>query len=884
MLRLATRTPRCIQLVCLFLLVGTVLLTGCTRNRYRLAADQQAYDLVAEKGAMHPPWDTGPWNVYGDPRSRYFDTCSPDRPPMPPDDPCSHVFMRDVAGMKGWKHWDDFGSRAQVDNAKWREQLVEYARFNDKDEVILDLDSSLQLAIIHSSNYWTQLETIYLSALDVSTERFRFEIQFYGGNGTRFEHMGRLQGSGLPSNRGKGLGGARNFVLGEGNTLRTSTDAWIQEKTATAGEIVTGFANSFVWTFAGPDQGATGSLLNLNIVQPLLRGAGQAVALEQLTIVERNLLANLRAFQRYRQGFYTQVAVGEAGVQGPSRRGGFLGGTGLTGFTGQGSGGFGAVGTATGFGRSYGSGGTSGGGGAGTGYAGGGAGTVGGFIGLLQQLQQLRNTEDSLALQINQLSKLESYHAAGLITLIQVDNLRQAIETEKATLLQAQNSFQATLDNFKVNTMGLPPDLPVTLDDSLIRQFQFLDPRATAIGQSVVALRASVGNLPAQPSPEELKTTVAGARNIERGLDAHFQAIDDDYQTLDERTPTRLLSMAPDEIAAFRSEMDQEREKLTEIKKRYATFSAGMDMIDEKIGQDPPEETIRKIVEWIGDFDRLVEEASLVQARARLESVNLESVKMDPHQALDVALAQRLDVMNSRAALVDSWRLIAYNANALMSDVTVGFGADMTTTGENPVKFQGPTGSLRASLQIDPPFTRLLERNNYRQSLIDYSQDRRQYIQFIDGIHQNMRNLIRNLEQLQTNLDIQRRAVAISIRRVDLTRENLSQPKPPAAPGEKPQQFGDTAAMDLLNALSDLRNTQNNFMSVWLNHYATRMTLDRELGTMQLDERGRWIDREDEIPAPSDIEELELPPPVPAGMIEELNRAVAVIEKDSDLK
>jgi outer membrane protein TolC len=622
----------------------------------------------------------------------------------------------------------------------------------------------------------------------------------------------------------------------------------------------------------------------LSIVQPLLRGAGQAVALEQLTIVERNLLANLRAFQRYRQGFYTQVAVGESGVLGPSRRGGFLGGTGLTGFTGQGSGGLGGVGSATGFGRTFGSTGTSGGGGAGTGFAGGGAGTVGGFIGLLQQLQQLRNTEDSLALQINQLSKLESYHAAGLITLIQVDNLRQAIETEKATLLQAQNSFQATLDNFKVNTMGLPPDLPVMLDDSLIRQFQFLDPRATAIGQSVVALRAAVGNLPAQPSLDELKTTVAGARNIEQGLDAHFKAIDDDYQTLDERTPTRLLSMAPEEIAAFRSDMDQERDKLTEIKKRYATFSASMDSIDEKVGQDAPEESIRKIVEWIGDFDRLVEEASLVQARARLESVNLEPVKMDPHQALNVALARRLDVMNSRAALVDSWRLIAFNANALLSDVTVGFNADMTTTGDNPVKFRGPTGSLRASLQVDPPFTRLLERNNYRQSLIDYSQDRRRYIQFIDSIHQNMRNLVRNLEQLQTNLDIQRRAVAISIRRVDLTRENLSQPKPPAAPGEKPQQFGDTAALDLLNALSDLRNTQNNFMSVWLNHYATRMILDRELGTMQLDERGRWIDREGKIPTPSDIEELQLPPPVPAGMIEELNRAVAMIEKDPALE
>lgn len=865
--------------VCLMLLAVQILAAGCSRERHRLAADKQTYDLIAEKAALNPKWDTGPWNIYGDPRSRYFDTCDPDRPPMPPDDPCSHLFMRDVAGMKGWKHWSDFGSRSQVDNPRWREQLTEYAHFNEHDEVVLDLDSALQLALIHSPSYWTQLETIYLSALDVSAERFRFEVQFFGGNGTRFDHQGRLAGSPLPSNRGSGLGGSRNTSPFESNNLRTSTDAWMSKKFATAGELVVGFANSAVWTFAGPDTHATGSLINFNLVQPLLRSAGRDVALEQLTIVERNLLANLRAFQRYRHGFYTQVAIGESGVVGPSRRGGFFGGTGLTGFTGQGSGGLGGVGTATGFGRSFGAVGGAGGGGAGTGFAGGGAGTVGGFIGLLQQLQQLRNTRDSLILQQNQLAKLESYHAAGLITLIQVDNLRQAIETEKATLLQAENAFEATLDNYKVGTMGLPPDLPVALDDSLIQQFQFLDPRATAISQSIADIRTAVGNLGAEPSTADLKETMTAVRNVEHQLDVHFGAIDADYRTLDERLPTRMLDMAPSEVERLRQEMDEERDKLVEIKRRYAAYSLSLDTMDERIGTDPPAESLRKVVEWIGDFDRLVEEASLVQARARLESVMLQPVRFDPHEALNVALANRLDVMNNRAALVDSWRLIAFNADALQSNVTVNFGGDLSTVGENPVKFRRQTGSLRASLQIDPPFTRLLERNNYRQSLIDYCQDRRQYIQFIDGIHQTMRNLSRNLEQLQTNLEIQRRAVAISIRRVDLTRENLSQPKPPAAPGEKPQQFGDTAAVDLLNALSDLRNTQNNFMSVWLNHYANRMILDRDLGTMELDERGRWIDRQETWPAaPVETGDLELPPPVPASVIDQLDHAVAALE------
>jgi hypothetical protein len=47
----------------------------------------------------------------------------------------------------------------------------------------------------------------------------------------------------------------------------------------------------------------------------------------------------------------------------------------------------------------------------------------------------------------------------------------------------------------------------------------------------------------------------------------------------------------------------------------------------------------------------------------------------------------------------------------------------------------------------------------------------------------------------------------------------------------------------LLRALQDLRDTQDNFMSVWLNYYAARMTLARDLGIMQLDERGLWIDQ-----------------------------------------
>jgi hypothetical protein len=105
-----------------------------------------------------------------------------------------------------------------------------------------------------------------------------------------------------------------------------------------------------------------------------------------------------------------------------------------------------------------------------------------------------------------------------------------------------------------------------------------------------------------------------------------------------------------------------------------------------------------------------------------------------------------------------------------------------------------------------------------------------------------------------------------------LTQEELNKPVPPPEPGQAAAQFGPTAAQNLLTALSDLRNTQNNFMSVWLNYYATRMQLLRELGIMTLDDEGRWID----LPIPEltaeqleQLEQLETPPALPREWIDQ---------------
>ncbi len=193
--------------------------------------------------------------------------------------------------------------------------------------------------------------------------------------------------------------------------------------------------------------------------------------------------------------------------------------------------------------------------------------------------------------------------------------------------------------------------------------------------------------------------------------------------------------------------------------------------------------------------------------------------------------------MNNRAALVDTWRLIEFNANALKSDLSITFNGDIRSTNNEPFRFRAPNGSLQVGVQFDGPFNRLLERNNYRQALIDYQQDRRQLIAVRRqrSPHAAQPAAAAGATAREPGDSTPRRALAV--RRVDEMFERLNEPPPAGQPRQLPPVF------DLLTALSDLRNTQNNFMSVWLNYYATRMLLYRELGIMELDDRGIWIDR-----------------------------------------
>ncbi|MEM9656949.1 MAG: TolC family protein, partial [Planctomycetota bacterium] len=477
--------------------LGVALSAGCSRTFYREQADAEAYCLVDHKAAaVGAPSDE--FRIAVDPRSRMFDPYDPDLEPMPPDDPASHQFMEYVDCKENAKLWREAPQTPFVDNPDWQSYLPR----NEDGEVVLDIRGAVELALLESPRYQRELEDLYLSALDVSFERFRFDAQFFGGSSVFYTADGRDR-----------AGGDSSSILAV-SPARAGNRWQVQRLTSFGGTIVAGFANSLIWQFAGPTDYTSATLFDFAVLQPLLRSGGRVRVLERLTIAERTLLANVRAMERFRRGFYLNVVTGDDPGQGPSRRGGFFGGAGLEGFTGVGGGGFGGVGN---FGGGFGG---FGGGGGITGGAG--AQGAGGYLGLLQSAQEISNQRANVASLRESVEQLQASYDAGRIDRFQVDFAQQALYTAQSQLLTSETFYEASLESFKIS-LGLPPELDLSIDDPLLDQFMLLDPELEAFQARVTSVLSALRELrtamadegPGEAAPEPFDEPIEGGPDQE---------------------------------------------------------------------------------------------------------------------------------------------------------------------------------------------------------------------------------------------------------------------------------------------------------------------------------------------------------------------------------
>lgn len=834
----------------LLLVAPLLLATGCHRSYYRRQADVDAAVLVAEKQSDPRWYNPEELRVEPDPRSRMYHPFSEDHPPMPPDDPTAAELMVEVDGKPGYPHWEANGRTAFVENPEWLQSLIR----DEQNRVHLSMADAVNLARIHSRDYQRQLEELYLSALDVSLERFNFESQLFAGWGSSFTADGRVRGGGQSSSTFETGTGGRSFRL---------------EKLGTAGTtIIVGLANSLVWQFSGPDSHSATTLVDFSIIQPLLRGAGRDRVMEALTLSERALLANVRQLERWRHGFHLEVTTGRNSGPGPSQGGARV----LTTSDNTGS--------------------------------------AGGYIGLLQTQQDIRIQESNIASLRNILAQFEAFFEADRVDFLQVQQSQTALFDAQSRLLDTRTNYQTALDRFKL-TIGLPPTMELVVEDAFLDRFQFIDSEMTTrqnrltdlqnrAGDEIVGLidgridrlsrtfdengaavdgppvRELSWNETVETSLERIAATIHEAlEECDAIRDRAFPQAEADVVRLEAAIAMRRESLADmrqmivegtenfDQFNIEPEVLDESsllvtpaasRTAFRDISRRLETTRAALEGLQGAVAElratgsqfDPAVlysllegEVFTKVPTQLTELAGLYLELNLAQVVARTETISLVPVEISNSQAIEIARRRRLDWMNARTALVDSWRRIEFVADQLEADFGLVFEGDLSNTGDNPLQLRDVNGRLRAGFQFDAPITRMAERNAYREALIQYHRARREYYLFEDEVARSLRQTLRVMEQSRLNFELSRRSVKVAVQQVELAGSRLRQPP---EPGSTNNRLGATTARDLVSALATLQSAQLSFLRDWVGYEVLRRGLDFDLGTMQLDERGMWID------------------------------------------
>jgi outer membrane protein TolC len=148
----------------------------------------------------------------------------------------------------------------------------------------LGVSQFLDIAAENSREYQRRKEDLYLAALDLTLERFRFALQYDGTLGAL------VNGDGAGAGDVDGSAGAAfSRLLGTGASIIADMGLSMSRSVSTGDS----------WELVGAPF--------LSISQPLMRGFGERIVREPLTQGERNVVYEIRDFERFRRTFAVDV-------------------------------------------------------------------------------------------------------------------------------------------------------------------------------------------------------------------------------------------------------------------------------------------------------------------------------------------------------------------------------------------------------------------------------------------------------------------------------------------------------------------------------------------------------------------------------------------------
>lgn len=213
-----------------------------------------------------------------------------------------------------------------------------------------------------------------------------------------------------------------------------------------------------------------------------------------------------------------------------------------------------------------------------------------------------------------------------------------------------------------------------------------------------------------------------------------------------------------------------------------------------------------------------------------LDALTTEEIS-DPQyslqDAIDTSLANRLDLANTSDAVDDAARKIIVAEDNLKAGIRVVGGMNAASQGQTDFQnIQFQDGTYSAGLEVDLPFDRKSQRNEYRRTLIALEQYQRNYENKADEVKLEVRNAYRRLIELAEKYRIQQLSLKLAEKRVESTSLLL--------------QAGRAQTRDLLDSQNSLLNAQNSLTAALVDHAIGKLNFFKDIEVLQVKPDGMW--------------------------------------------
>ena len=160
----------------------------------------------------------------------------------------------------------------------------------------ISLSQAVAIATTNSRTYQTWKEDLYESALSLSGERHKYELQLFGtadGNGT---YINKANGKNNDFALNSSLGASQDVLIGDGIEISTNL--------------------AFAWArfLTGDPRTTLGSVLTTTAAVPILGAGAGKQKHETLIQTERDVVYAIRTFNRNRQNFVVDTIIAYYGV------------------------------------------------------------------------------------------------------------------------------------------------------------------------------------------------------------------------------------------------------------------------------------------------------------------------------------------------------------------------------------------------------------------------------------------------------------------------------------------------------------------------------------------------------------------------------------------